>query len=173
MKLGKRERYLVILAGSCLVVFLLFQFLFFPFFEKRQRMKRGLQAKQEALKEIVLLSAKYRSYKTGSRGLQNILTGRKAGFTLFSFLEREAGEALVKGHIKYMRPSVLKGTGPYEESMVEMKLEGISLGQLVDYIYRIESPQDVVGIKRISIKENKSDTGYLDAILQVLTLKRT
>ena len=173
MKLGRREKYLVILAACCLVVFLLFQFFFFPLLEKRQRMKKAIQAKEEALKEVVTLSAKYRSYKTGSRGARNILARRKVGFTLFSFLERAAGEALVKGHIKYMRPSVLKGTGPYEETMVEMKLEGISLGRLVDYLYRIESPQNVVGIKSISIKENKGAPGSLDAILQVLTLKRT
>ncbi len=172
MKLGRRERQLVILAVCSVVVFFLFQFLFFPFLEKRQDLKRGIRSKEKALEEVVALGAKYRSYKSGSRGLQNILVRRAAGFTLFSFLEKAAGEALVKGHIKYMRPSTLKGTGPYKESMVEMKLEGISLEQLVDYLYRIESPLKVVGIKRISIKENKRDSGYLDAILQVVTLTR-
>ena len=55
--------------------------------------------------------------------------------------------------------------------MVEMKLEAITLPQLVGYLYRIESPDDVVNIKRISISENKKEQGYLDAILQVITFQ--
>ena len=70
-----------------------------------------------------------------------------------------------------MKPSASKSTGPYKESMVEMKLEGITLKQLVNYLYRVESPENVISIKRISIKENKRETGYLDVILQVLTVQ--
>ena len=51
-----------------------------------------------------------------------------------------------------------------------MKLEGISLEQLVRYLYQIESPEHAVNIKRLSIKENKREAGALDATLQVLTL---
>jgi hypothetical protein len=55
--------------------------------------------------------------------------------------------------------------------MIEMKLEGITLNQLAGYLYRIESPENIIGIKRISIRENKKESGYLDAILQVLTFQ--
>jgi hypothetical protein len=55
--------------------------------------------------------------------------------------------------------------------MVEMKLEGITLNQLVGYLYRIESAENIVSIKRISIQENKKESGYLDTILQVLTFQ--
>jgi hypothetical protein len=50
-------------------------------------------------------------------------------------------------------------------------LEAIILPQLIGYLYRIESPSSLVSIKRISIKENKKGSGYLDAILQVMTLQ--
>ena len=50
-----------------------------------------------------------------------------------------------------------------------MKLERITLGQMVDYLKLIESPDMLVSIKRISIQSNKKETQYLDAILQVLT----
>jgi len=45
------------------------------------------------------------------------------------------------------------------------------LQQLIGYLYRIESPDDAVSIKRISIDENKRESGSLDAILQVLTFQ--
>ena len=70
-----------------------------------------------------------------------------------------------------MKPSTSQGRGLYKEIMVEMKLEAITLNQLVNYLYGIESPEDLISIKRISIKENQRESGLLDAILQVLTFQ--
>jgi general secretion pathway protein M len=171
MKLARREKYFVSAAALCLAIFFLFQFLIFPFFETRRRLQRGVRAKEDGLKEIVRLSSEYHRYRKASQGIKQILAGRKEGFTLFSFLEKSAGDAGVKAHIKYMKPSVSTGTGPYKESLVEMKLEAITLQQLIGYLYRIESPNDVVSIKRISIQENTKKSGFLDAVLQVFTFQ--
>ena len=99
----------------------------------------------------------------------NVLAGRKTGFTLFSFLENAAGEARVKDHIKYMKPSTAKGSESYRESLVELRLESLTLKDLMGYLYLIEKPEDLIIIKRISIKGDKEKSGYLDAVLQVMT----
>jgi len=117
------------------------------------------------------LSSEYNRYRRSSQGIQQVIAKRRKGFTLFSFLENKAGDAGIKTYIKYMKPSVSTGAGPYKESLVEVKLEEITLHQLINYLYRIESPDDVVSVKRISIKENKKKSGRLDAILQILTFK--
>ena len=169
MKLARRERYFLTGAATFVAVFCLFQFLIAPFFEARRRLERGVRAKQGGLEEIAKLSSEYQRYRKGSQGIQQALTRRKKGFTLFSFLEKEARDAGVKNSIKYMKPSVSSGAGRYKESLVEMKLEAISLQQLTGYLYRIESPDNVVSLKRITIKKNTKKAGSLDAILQVLT----
>ncbi len=171
MKLAKREKYLILTAAVCIVIFLLFQFLIFPILDSKKRTASGLKAKETGLDEIMKLSAEYQTYQKSSQGLQQALAGRKKGFTLFAFLEEAAGKAEVKANIKYMKPSGSSGTGPYKESTVEMKLEAITLEQLVGYLYRIESPDNLVNIKRISINENKKEAGYLDAVMQVLTFQ--
>ena len=171
MKLARREKYFVSAAVCFIAVFVLLQFVVFPFFESRRRIQRGLKVKEKGLEAIVELRAEYRACQKGCQELQQNLARREKGFSLFSFLEKAADKAKVKAHIKYMKPSTSSGTGPYKESMVEMKLEGITLEELVGYLYRIESPDYLVGIKRISISENKKEQGYLDAIMQVLTLQ--
>jgi general secretion pathway protein M len=169
MRLARREKYLVSGAACAIVIFCLFQFVVFPFFDKRERLQRGTKVKENELKQIVLLAAEYDAQKRNSQGIGNFLRHRKKGFTLFSYLEREAGSAEVKDRIKYMKPSTSKGTGPYKESMVEMKLEAVTMEQLVRYLYRIESSENLITIKRISIKQNKKESGYVDAVMQVLT----
>jgi general secretion pathway protein M len=171
MKFARREKYFISVAAAFIGIFCLFQFLISPFFEARRRIQRGVSAKEDGLREIIRLSSEYNRYRRSTQGIQQIIAKRRKGFTLFSFLENKAGDAGIKTYIKYMKPSTSKGTGPYQESLVEMKLEEIILHQLIDYLYRIESPDNVVSIKRISIKENKKKSGRLDATLQIVTFR--
>lgn len=172
MKLARREKYYVYAVAVSIGIFLFFQFLIFPFFDARARVKRGVKAKEIGLREMIQLSSEYQRYRKESQGIEQILAKRtRSGFTLFSYLEKAAGEAEVKSHIKYMKPSTSTGSGPNKESLVEMKLDGITLEQLIGYLYRVESPDKLVIVKRISIQENKGQAGYLDAILQVMTFQ--
>jgi len=171
MKFARREKYFISAAAVFIGIFCLLQFLIFPFFEARRRVQRGVTAKEDGLREIVQLSSEYNRYRKSTQGIQQVIAKRRKGFTLFSFLENKAGEAGIKTYIKYMKPSISKGAGPYQESLVEIKVEEITLHQLIDYLYRIESPDNVVSIKRISIKENKKKSGRLDAILQIVTFR--
>ena len=171
MRLAQRERYFLWAAVVFIAIFVFLQFLVFPFFENKRRIKRGVKAKEAGLREMAELRAEYDAFQKGSQVMDKTLATRKSGFTLFSFLEGAAGDAGVKTYIKSMKPSISPGPGPYKESLVEMTLEAITLQQVVDYLYRIESPENVVRIKRISIKENKRGSGSLDAILQVVTFQ--
>ncbi len=171
MKLARREKYFVSAAVFSAAVFLLLQFLVFPWFETMKRIRRGVEAKEDALKQMIRLSSEYQSYRRGSQDVRQAIASRKGEFTLFSFLEKAAGDAGVKAYIKYMKPSTSTGPGSYKESLVEMKLEAISLSQLLDYLYKIEAPENLVNVKRISIKETKGKSGYLDTILQVMTFQ--
>lgn len=171
IKLTRREKYYVSVGVALVIAFLFFQFVMFPFLGAKGKIKRSIQAKEKTLKEILSLSSEYRALKAGSRDIQKALAGRPKSFTLFSFLEKQAGRARIKPNIKYMRPSTSPSTGPYSESSVEMKLEKITLKQLVEYLYLVESPKHVVKIKRISVKQSKGSPEYLTALIQVITYK--
>jgi len=169
MQLAKREKYLIALAATVIVFALVLQLAVMPFWEKRERYKNNVTVKQNNLEQMVALRQEYLLLQQDSDTLAQRLKSRPGNFTLFSFLEKAAGDAGVKGNIKYMKPSATTGKGPFKESLVEMKLERITLGQMVSYLKLIESPDNLVSIKRISIQSNKKETQFLDAILQVLT----
>ncbi len=169
MQLAKREKYLIGLAVCVIVFAVLIQLVIMPFVDGRQRMQNSVAAQERNLQKIVRLSQEYKALEQDSETLTERLASRPGNFTLFSFLEKAAGKAGVKNNIKYMKPSASTGKGPFKESLVEMKLEKITLKQMVDYLKLIESPDDIVSVKRISVQTNKKETQYLDAILQVLT----
>jgi hypothetical protein len=52
-----------------------------------------------------------------------------------------------------------------------MKLEAISLEQLANYLYGIETSQNMVDITKISISKKDKKQGLLTAVLQVETVE--
>jgi len=169
MQLAKREKYLIALAVIVIISALVIQFVIMPFWENRERLKNNVTVKQNNLEQMVALRRQYLLLQKDSNTLSQRLTSRPQKFTLFSFLEKAAGDAGVKDNIKSMKPSASTGKGPFKESLVEMKLERITLGQMVGYLKLIESPENLVSIKRLSIQANKKETQFLDVVLQVLT----
>ena len=169
MQLAKREKYLVTLAVVAMVLALVIQFAIMPFVDKRERYKNNVTVQQNNLQQISALQQEYLLLQQDSDTLTQRLKNRPQNFTLFSFLEKAAGDSGVKNNIKSMKPSASAGQGLFKESLVEMKLERITLGQLVGYLQLIESPDNLVGIKRISIQTNKMEKQFLDVVLQVLT----
>ncbi len=169
MQLAKREKYFIALAVMVIVFALMIQLAIMPFNEKRERYKNNVTVKQNNLQQMVALRQEYLLLQQDSEILAQRLTSRPKNFTLFSFLEKAAGDAGVKENIKSMKPSASTGKGPFKESLVEMKLERITLGQMVGYLKLIESPEKLVSAKRVSIQSNKKETQFLDVVLQILT----
>jgi len=172
MKLSKREKYSLYTAVGFVCLFIVLQLIVFPLMDKRSRLQRALQAKTNILEEMLLLKSEYDIIKKKADLLETRLAERKKGFTLFSFLDRLAGEAGIKDRIAYMKPSTSTSTNSrYKTSTVEMKLESISLGELVTYLYKTESSNNLVHIKRISISKTGTEGGFLKVILYVETFE--
>jgi general secretion pathway protein M len=169
LKLTNREKYYLGGGLLLLVLFLVVQLGLIPFVDAKEQARRSVSANEKVLKEMYSLSAEYRAMEGGSLDIKQTLSRRPKDFTLFSYLEKQAGTAGVKQNIKYMKPSTSVETGPYTESSVEMKLEKITLKQLVEYLHLVESRKHLVSVKRISVKQTKGAEEYLTALVHLIT----
>lgn len=170
MALAAKDRRALIIGISVLALFLLVQFVFFPLLDKRKRLNRGISTREKGLVEMQEMQSRYSQLSRQSNTLEQRLSKRPREFGLFSFLEKMAAEAEVKDNIAYMKPSDATGEGGLQQIMVEMKLKGVNLKQLVAFLELVESPENIVELKRISIQENKKQEGTLDVIMQVISL---
>jgi general secretion pathway protein M len=171
-KLNKRERYAIIAAIGVLGIFLIAQFIIGPFFSRTEQKKNMLQAKAVMVEQMRQMQAEYESLTQKANISKSRYRNRQKGFTLFSFLDRLAGEAGIKDRISYMKPSKkIEKNSPYIISSVEMKLEAITLEQLTNYLYGVETSENMVEINKISISKKDEKEGLLTAILQVETVE--
>ncbi len=167
--LEKREKLIVSIGGLVLLVLLLFHFILSPVLASRKRLQRSIVDKQIELQKIAGLKKEYEEVASQVGDIADRIEKRPADFTLFSFLEKQATASEVKERVKYMKPSTEEGEGPLLNSVVEMKLEQVTLVQLVEFLKLVESTDDVVSIGRISIQDSGKEEGLLDVIVQIVT----
>lgn len=168
-RLEKREKLTVSLGLLFLLGLLFVNVVVSPLLSERGRAQRSIVTKERELKRILSLKEEYKQVANKVDGIAERVAQRHADFTLFSFLESQATAAKVRELVKYMKPSTEEGEGLLQNSVVEMKLEQISLKELVEFLQRIESPANVVNIGRISIQENGQGDGLLDVVMQIVT----
>jgi len=168
-RLESREKIFLFIGVVFLLCFLILRFVFFPYLDARKRLTRSIEAKRADLVKIEQMQKEYRALEHQVGATQDKLTERESGFTLFSFLEDQATKAEVKQQIQYMKPFTTEKEGGDRQSIVEMKLQHISLTQLVGFLRLVESTKDMVYIKHISIQQSGSEGGTLDVIMQVFT----
>lgn len=172
IKLNKREKISVAGAAAAIVIFLLLQLVVFPLFEKNDRLSRSISTRQQELEQIRLLQAEYRQTSVKTDQAKRRLKTRRRGFTLFSFLETLAGQTGIKSHIAYMKPNTTtQKESPYRLSMVEMKLQEITMSQLLAYLHGIETSRDMIAIKRLSISKSEQKADLINTVFQVETLE--
>jgi general secretion pathway protein M len=170
--LNRRERYGVMLAAGVIVIFLIAVFIIEPFLSRSANMKNSLQAKADMLVEMQRMQSEYNSLTQQATMSISRFQRRPKGFTLYSFMDRLAGESGIKDRISYMKPSkTAQKNSPYKISRVEMKLDEITLEQLANYLYGVETSQNMVQIIKISISKKDREQGLLTAVLQVETVE--
>jgi general secretion pathway protein M len=170
--MSRRERYAVAAAGVVFGVFIVFQFMIFPVLEAKDGLSEKLVNEKNNLQEYIALQAEYNSIKSKTARLTTGNGDRGETFTLFSFLDKLAGEAGVKDTITYMKPSTAETVnGNVTLSIVEMKLEMVNLGALASYLHKIETSANMVFVKRLSVTKNEGKRTGVDAVMRVETVK--
>jgi general secretion pathway protein M len=169
-QLNPREKMALGAGVVAVVIFILFQFLIFPVVDRQEVLQRSIAGKEADLAEMHRLNDEAASLKRQQSRSTQQMGRRPRGFTLFSFLDGLAGKTQLKGNIDYMKPSTTEPKGsPYKVSVVEMKLVGINMEQLLAYLYRIETSASMVQIKRLAITKTDKKAGFINAVLQVET----
>ena len=172
-KLTKREKYAIYALSGAILLFILFQFIVFPSIDKRKRLKRTLQIKEDILLEMKTLKSDYDAIEKRTSLAKVRFENREKGFTLFSFLDGLTGKARIKEYVTYMKPSTtVQKNNSYKISQVEMKFKGLTLQQLTNYLYMVETSKNMVNIKRLSISKTGKQEGFIDAVLQVETVEK-
>jgi general secretion pathway protein M len=170
--LQKREKIIVGIAGALLFIFILAHVFIYPVLNHRDSLKRQIVSRSLALQEMQQLKTEYVTLTRNAHSNAVQLKARPQGFTLFSFLDTLAGQSGIKQNIDYMKPSTsnLKNSS-YSLSMVELKINALTMEQLVNFMHGVETSPNLIWIKRISIDRGEKENDLINSVLQVETFQ--
>lgn len=169
-KLDKKQRYMVAAAIVVVALALVLELIIFPIGEAMAKVKRYVATNEVKLAEMMQLDAEFARHRNMLASVNQVISARGTNFSLFSYLEKKAAEARVKGNIKQMSASRGTQTASFEEALVDLRLEKITIKQLTEFLYLVESPDELVKIKKITVNKMKDSPEYLSAQMQVSSI---
>lgn len=172
INLNRRERLVVFAGAAFVLVFLFFQVLIQPVFEKRTELGQRLETRQAALADMGEMYRQYQLLQNNAQRAQGRYVVRPEGFTLFSFMDRAAGETRIKENITYMKPSsTTDEAAGIKISYVELKFQDVTLEDLAAYLFRVETSDNMVRVNRLSISKSGETDGLLSVVMQAETVE--
>ena len=170
--LQQREKLFVIGAGALLVLFLLFKLTIDPMLKRSADLDRQIVTARRQLDEVRTLQQDYQRQKSVVDSINSQLKNQP-NFAIFSRLEELAGQTGIRSKIVYMKPTVSTPNEVYNEESVEVKMDGVTLEQLVQYLHQIENSPQLLKIKRLEMKPHFDNRQILSATFRVsaFTLK--
>jgi len=150
-QLRPRERLFLGGGGAVLVLFLFFKVAIDPVFKHSADLDRQIVTARRQLDDLRTMQQEYQRQKSVVDTINNQLK-KQQNFAIFSRLEEFAGQTGIRNKILYMKPTVSTPSEVYNEESVEIKMEGVTLEQLVRYLHQIENSPQLLKIKRLEIK---------------------
>ena len=169
MKLGGREKMAIVVGGVAVALVLFFQFGLAPALGRMKMLDRDLARKEREVQEMKTLRASYLTQKAVMEELNRSLSQRGPEFAIFKILEDLANKSGTKSTIVSMNPALSTAGELYREESVDMKLEGVALQQLIQYLYEIERAPQLLRVRRLAIKPRPANPDMLDVTFQVST----
>ena len=171
MRLKRRERSLIIGLAIFIAASVSFVFCIRPAAARIETLSRVIPKKERALEELRTKSVEYLALRAGLDHLDNEAAGGEEGLELLAFLESIIAELHLTRKVTTMKPEMVRLDSGYREVIVEIKLENVTLEQLVDFLLKTKSSERLLRTKSLHAKKNAAGPGLLDTTVQVSALE--
>jgi hypothetical protein len=170
-RLSPREQRLLALFAGLVAAAAIYVLVVEPLIAGRARVVGRVEGLQRDLPVMEALAVRVRELEA-SLGTANASTAA-ADFSLFAFLDRAAASSIPRESIASMSPSRRPSRDGVEESIVELRINGATLPQLVALLEHVEKAEQPVYVKRLEIKRRYDDETRFDATVVAGALART
>lgn len=168
MRLMQREKLLIVAVVIAAALWMLFRLGVKPALARIQTLNRVIPEKRHELIELRTKSREYISLHDSLNDLRKQVASQDQALELLPFLESLMEECGLARSTTAMQRSILQLDRDYQEAVVEIRLENVTLRQLVDFLSKIEGSSQVLArTKSLYIKRNPTNTDLLDSVIEI------
>ena len=150
---SQRERIIVAAGGAVVAAVLLFLVVIDPLMATIDKLDRQARRKAKDSQELVLIAQEYVVKQARVMKLEQRMPIPPAQFSLLAFMEEATTTAQIRDRIVGIQPQAPIVVQGYQETAVDLRLDGVSLPQLLALLVAIEQAPYDVQIGRASCRE--------------------
>jgi type II secretory pathway component PulM len=166
-RLTRREKLLIVASAIFIALWALFAFTVKPALARMETLKRTIPEKQSELAKLRARSAEYALLADSLADLQAKVASQDEGFELLPFLELTLRDCGLAEKVAKMKPYTVPLGESFRETIVQIQLDNVTLSQLVDFIWKVESSKALVKAKSLHIKRNPTNPDQLDSTFEI------
>lgn len=167
--MSPREQMVVTLGGIVVGIALIFVTIGDPLLTILDGLERQAVRKQKDIIELAKLGQEYATKRARLAEAERRLPGLDSHFSLLTFMEEAAMTTGVREWMTGMRPQLQLLAQGYQETVVELRLEGVQLHELLDLLLVIEQAPYGLRVRHLQIRPKSNNPVYLDVNLRVLS----
>lgn len=168
-QLSARERSILFVGGIVAGLSLVFVLVIDPLLARLDRLERQALRKQKDIKELAVLSREYAEKRVRLAKVEARMPAADGQFSLLTFLEEAATATHVRERIAGMQPQVQSLAQGYQETAVDLRLEGVQLPELLALLVAIEQAPYELQVRHLQIRPKFDNPVNLDATVRVLS----
>lgn len=162
MKLESRDKKALIIGGAAAAVILLYVYVVSPLTGDLARKRDQIPKKERDLVEMRRLKDEYREMQ---QRLQQAQAAAAKRGPLLTEIENISKQANLGSKVVSLKPQPGIQTETFKESIVEIRLENITLYDIVNYVYLLE--QDSLRIKKLYFKPRYDNPKLINSTILV------
>ena len=172
-QLSSRERSILLIGGGVIALSLLFVLIADPLLAKLDRLDRQALRKQKDIQELAVLSQDYTVKQARLVKAESRMPALDGQFSLVTFMEEAATAARIRERITGMQPQVQSLPQGYQETAVDLRLEGVQLPDLLALLVAIDQAPYDLQVRHLQVRPKFDNPVNLDATIRVLSYAKT
>jgi len=166
---SQRERIIVAAGGAVVAATLVFLLIIDPLMATIDKLDRQARRKVKDSQELALVAQEYVVKQARIAKLEQRMPIPPAQFSLLAFMEEATTTAQIRDRITGMQPQAPIVVQGYQETAVDLRLDGVSLPQILALLVAIEQAPYDVQVHHLQLKPKYDNPVNLDATLRIVT----
>jgi type II secretory pathway component PulM len=162
LKLETRDKRALVFGGAAAAVILLYTFVISPFLSDLSRKRDLIPKKERDLAEIKRLSEEYREVQ---RQLQIAQEAAAKRGPILTEIENITKRVNLGSKIVSLKPQPEKKGEGFTESIVEVRLDNVTLYDVVNYVHQLEN--SMLRVRKLQFKPRYDNPKLLNATFLV------
>jgi type II secretory pathway component PulM len=172
-KLEPRERTLVRIAGGVVALFIAYSFIYTPIANWRDSLDTTLETRRHEIGEVAHLVENYIERKKQLQQAEKNTVPIGKDFSLFSVIEKSLTTTVGRDKIAAINPDAdRKLSDGFVQYSVDLKLQNVSLGQIVDALYGVKTLSAPVAVSNMKITRRLQDPHTYDVEMTCIALAK-